>query len=114
MSKIYKIIEEGLWRQAVAAGEFKGAEIDLQDGYIHLSSESQVETTARLHFSGKPNLLLVGFDPVIFGETLKWEASRGGDLFPHVHGTLNPASALWAKALPWNGHSHEFPEGWTS
>jgi uncharacterized protein (DUF952 family) len=114
MSKVYKIIDATAWGQAVAAGVFSGAAIDLQDGYIHLSDASQVETTAKLYFAGQRNLLLLAFDPGIFGESLKWEASRGGALFPHVYGTLNPASTLWAKALPWNGTFHEFPEGWNS
>jgi uncharacterized protein (DUF952 family) len=114
MSRVYKIIDAAVWAQAVAAGVFKGAAIDLSDGYIHLSDESQVETTALLYFAGQQNLLLVAFDPAIFRESLKWEASRGGALFPHVYGTLNPAQALWAKLLPWNGHSHEFPRDWTS
>jgi uncharacterized protein (DUF952 family) len=114
MSRVYKIIDAAVWGEAVAAGVFKGAAIDLQDGYIHLSDESQVETTARLYFAGQRNLLLVAFDPAIFGESLVWEASRGGALFPHVYATLNPATALWAKSLPWNDQAHEFPEGWNS
>ncbi len=114
MSWVYKVVDAAVWGQAVAAGVFKGAAIDLQDGYIHLSDESQVETTAKLYFAGQQNLMLVAFDPGIFSESLKWEVSRGGALFPHVYGTLNPASALWAKPLPWNGQAHEFPPGWTS
>jgi uncharacterized protein (DUF952 family) len=114
MSRVYKIIDAAIWGQAVAAGVFKGAAIDLQDGYIHLSDESQVETTAKLYFAGQQNLLLVAFEPGIFGESLKWEASRGGALFPHVYGTLSADSALWAKPLPWNGQVHEFPQGWKS
>jgi uncharacterized protein (DUF952 family) len=113
MSRVYKIVDAAVWQQAVAAGLFTGAAIDLQDGYIHLSDASQVETTARLYFAGQQNLLLVAFDPGIFGESLKWEASRGGALFPHVYGTLRPAWALWSKPLPWKGERHEFPEGWT-
>jgi uncharacterized protein (DUF952 family) len=31
---IYKICDATLWEAAVEAGEFKGAEIDLTDGYI--------------------------------------------------------------------------------
>jgi uncharacterized protein (DUF952 family) len=114
MLRVYKIVSEALWSQAMAAGVFKGAEIDLKDGYIHLSSESQVEETARLHFAGQENLLLVAFNADVFGESLKWEASRGGALFPHVYGTLDPAAADWAKPLTWNGKAHDFPEGWSS
>ncbi len=112
MNRVYKIIDAGIWEQACVAGVFNGAAIDLSDGYIHLSDASQVETTAQLYFAEKQNLLLVAFDPAGFGESLKWEASRGGALFPHVYGTLDTATALWAKLLPWNGERHDFPEGW--
>jgi uncharacterized protein (DUF952 family) len=114
MQRVYKIVEEGAWRKACASGVFHGAAIDLADGYIHLSSESQVETTARLHFSGQTDLVLVAFEVSDFGDLLKWEASRGGDLFPHFYGPLDPFLALWAKPLPWKGQSHDFPEGWRS
>ncbi len=109
---LFKIIASEKWQEAVAQGCFKGAAIDLADGYIHLSTESQVEETARLHFAGQSGLLLVAFSDTQFGQDLKWEASRGAALFPHVHGTIDPGTALWAKPLPWNGHSHDFPPGW--
>ncbi len=114
MNLVYKIIDAGIWDQACDTGVFTGAAIDLSDGYIHLSDTSQVETTARLYFAGQENLLLVAFDAVSFGESLKWEASRGGALFPHVYETLDPDSSLWAKPLPWNGVRHDFPDGWKS
>ncbi len=109
---LYKIIAKENWDRAVAGGLFTGAAIDLADGYIHLSSEGQVEETARLHFSEQSGLLLVAFSETQFGQDLKWEASRGGALFPHVYGTIDPAAALWAKPLPWNGQAHDFPLGW--
>ena len=112
MSLIYKIVDSKVWAEAAKVGVFKGAAIDLKDGYIHLSSAEQAEATARLHFAGIENLLLVAFKPATFGETLKWEASRGGSLFPHVYANLDPATALWAKPMPWNGTTHDFPQGW--
>lgn len=112
MTHIYKIVSRQSWQDAEKAGVFKGAAIDITDGYIHLSSELQVEETARRHFAGQDDLLLVAFDANRFGSALKWEASRGGDLFPHLYAALSTADALWAKPLPWNGTSHDFPEGW--
>ncbi|MGB2007703.1 MAG: DUF952 domain-containing protein, partial [Candidatus Puniceispirillaceae bacterium] len=35
---IYKVCDSGLWEDAKQAGKFIGAEIDLQDGYIHFST----------------------------------------------------------------------------
>jgi uncharacterized protein (DUF952 family) len=106
---VYKIIDVDAWREAEAAGVFKGAAIDLKDGYIHLSTASQLKETARLHFAGAAHLLLVAIDEKVVSENLKWEASRGGHLFPHVYGTIDPADILWAKPMPWNGQTHVFP-----
>jgi uncharacterized protein (DUF952 family) len=112
MTLIYKIIPRSAWIQATENGVFHGASIDLSDGYIHLSDASQAEETARRHFAGQTDLLLVAFDPAVFKESLKWEASRGGALFPHVYGSINPKLATWVKDLPLQNGIHVFPEGW--
>ncbi len=114
MPQVYKIVDSAMWENALQAGIFNGAAIDLRDGYVHLSSADQVEETARLHFTGVENLLLVAFVPEVFGPTLKWEASRGGILFPHVYATIDPATALWAQPMPWKSTTHDFPPGWKS
>jgi uncharacterized protein (DUF952 family) len=111
---IYKIVPELVWAEAVARGRFEGAAIDLADGYIHFSDGTQAQETASRHFAGQTGMQLVAFDAAVFGDALKWESSRGGALFPHLYDTLDPALALWAKALPWDGIKHHFPEGWTS
>jgi uncharacterized protein (DUF952 family) len=114
MILVYKIVDSGVWADAVKAGVFNGAAIDLRDGYIHLSSAEQAVETARLHFAGDAELLLVAFDSAVFGQDLKWEPSRGGSLFPHVYASIDPATAVWAKAMPWNGAAHDFPQNWQS
>jgi len=85
---IYKIVSQSEWALAEAAGVFMGAEIDLADVYIHFSSESQVAETAAKHFAGRDDLLLVAVDATAVGDALKWEPSRGGDLFPHLYAPL--------------------------
>ena len=82
MPVIYKLCPSPLWREAETKGVFRGMPIDFQDGYIHFSTGTQVRETARLHFAGQEDLVLVAVDPEPLGEVLKHEASRGGDLFP--------------------------------
>jgi len=106
MSRVYKIIEARAWEAAVQAGAFVGAEVDLRDGYIHLSSAAQAAQTARLHFAGRDGLLLVVVETQALGDALRWEPSRGGDLFPHLYGTLDPALAVETRPLALNA------EGW--
>jgi uncharacterized protein (DUF952 family) len=93
VTKVYKILRRAEWDAAVRAGRFDGAAIDLADGYIHLSTAAQAQETARRYFSGQTGLVLVRLDVARLGAALKWEPSRGGDLFPHVYGPLDPALA---------------------
>jgi phosphohistidine phosphatase len=92
--RVYKIASREAWDAATAQGRFDGAPIDLKDGYIHLSTGAQAQETARLHFHGQSGLVLAAFDAEALGPGLKWEPSRGGQLFPHLYGPLDPALAL--------------------
>jgi uncharacterized protein (DUF952 family) len=106
---LFKITSLVEWQAAIEAGKFEGSSLDLKDGYIHLSTATQAQDTARLHFAGQHGLLLVAIAEESVAPLLKWEPSRGGQLFPHVYASLNPATIIWAKPLPWNGVSHDFP-----
>jgi uncharacterized protein (DUF952 family) len=37
------------------------------------------------------------------GAALRWEASRGGELFPHLYGALDPALVRAARPAPLDG-----------
>jgi uncharacterized protein (DUF952 family) len=110
MRLVFKIVEGIRWDEAVAAGRFEGAAIDLADGFIHFSAADQVVETASRHFNGRAGLVLVAFDADALGASLRWETSRGGALFPHLYGALNPADALWVEPLPLGADGrHVFP-----
>lgn len=94
---VFKIVPAALWEEAERTGTFLGSPVDLADGYIHLSSEAQVEETAARHFAGQSDLLLVAVDPGPLGDALRWEPSRGGDLFPHLYGPLRLDAVLWVR-----------------
>ena len=107
---IYKIATKEEWRAAEAAGRFDGAPIDVQDGFIHFSTARQVGETAARHFAGKGDLLLVEIDAHALGDALKYETSRGGDLFPHLHAPLDLASVTRSWPLPLDEEgNHVFP-----
>jgi uncharacterized protein (DUF952 family) len=110
MRILYKIISAAQWRAAEARGVFEGAAVDLTDGFIHLSTARQMRETAARHFAGQDGLLLVGFREEDL-PNLKWEPSRGGDLFPHVHGVIDTALAVSQDPLPLENGVHLFPEG---
>lgn len=109
---IFKIVPAVLWTQAVLAGRFSGAPVDLADGYIHFSTAAQARETARRHFAGQSDLLLVGVDAAALGDALRWEPSRGGDLFPHLYGDLPVSAATTVTPLPLGADGvHVFPDG---
>ena len=110
MTTIYKICDASQWTQAERDGEFRGAAVDLADGYIHFSTASQVAGTVAKHFAGMPSLVLVAVEAEELGAALKWEPSRGGALFPHLYGVLRMAAVRWVKPLRLdNDGTHVFP-----
>ncbi len=84
----------------MAAGEYRGSAVDERDGFIHFSTAEQVAETAAKHFAGQTDLILVAVDGDALGGELKWEPSRGGDLFPHLYGPLPLSAVRWSRPLP--------------
>lgn len=108
---VYKIVSQAHWAGFEATGVFSGATIDLVDGYIHLSTGSQVRETAAKHFAGQNDLILVAVAGDKLGDALKFEVSRGNDLFPHFYGQLQLKHVLWSKPLVLDVFGkHVFPE----
>lgn len=110
---IYKIFREAEWSSLQAQGETQGAPVDLADGYVHFSTAEQATGTAAKHFAGAKGLILLALEADAMGEALKWEASRGGALFPHLYRALHLDEVIWAKPLPLVGEAHRFPEDMT-
>jgi len=106
MTEVFKILPRAEWTEAEAAGTFTGSVVDVKDGYIHLSTAAQAADTARLHFAGQGDLVLLTLDAETFGAALKWEPSRGGQLFPHLYASLPTAAVKSVRDLPLNA------EGW--
>ncbi len=110
MALVYKICSRALWEEAERAGAFAGAPVDRRDGYIHFSTAEQVRETAARHFAGEDDLVLVAVDAAALGTALRWEPSRGGDLFPHLYGALPLAAVQWVRPLPLGSGGHVFPD----
>ena len=109
MPTIYKICDREEWERALAQGQFAGSAVDREDGYIHFSTALQLRETARRHFAHRQDLVLLVVEAHSLGPELRWEKSRGGDLFPHLYAPLAVASVHSVVPLPWQGTAHEFP-----
>ncbi|MEU1586607.1 DUF952 domain-containing protein [Micromonospora sp. NPDC005710] len=97
---IYKLLSNAEWDDALTVGAFAGSAVDRQDGFIHLSGADQVVETARRHFTGATGLTVLSVEEERLGDALRWEPSRGGQLFPHLYGPLPVAAVAVAQALP--------------
>jgi uncharacterized protein (DUF952 family) len=96
--------------EAERAGLF-AAPVDLDGGFIHLSTAAQVRETAAKHFGGQPDLLLIAVATEALGAALRYESSRGGDLFPHLYEALPLSAVRWVKPLPLGRDGrHVFPD----
>jgi uncharacterized protein (DUF952 family) len=97
---IFKILPEAAWLEAKTAGVFNGSPVDLADGFIHFSTASQVVETGRKHFKDQDGLVLAEIDADALGDALRYEPSRGGELFPHLYGPMPVAAVLRVVPLP--------------
>ena len=100
MTTIYKICERTSWRLAKQTGTYRGSAADARDGFIHFSTAAQLAGTMTKHFTGQRELLLVAVDTDALGSSLKWEPSRGGELFPHLYAALPLTAVRWTKPVP--------------
>jgi uncharacterized protein (DUF952 family) len=107
---IYKIFRAAEWQDLSDRGETAGAPVDLADGFIHFSTAEQAAETAARHFAGAEGLVLAAVDATRLGDALRWEPSRGGALFPHLHRRLSLAEVEWHAPLPLGPDgAHVFP-----
>jgi uncharacterized protein (DUF952 family) len=110
---VYKICPRSDWVRAHEHGALWPSSDDARDGYIHLSRAAQLPGTLERHFAQKGDLVLlavrVGRLPA---DVLRWEPSRGGELFPHLYGPLGSAAVEEVFELPLDpAGRHVLPEG---
>lgn len=90
---IYRFADPAALGAASVSGVFDGEAHDRRDGFIHCSARNQIEGTLATHFAGVDRVALAVIDAEALGAALKWEKSRGGELFPHIYGPL-PFAAI--------------------
>jgi uncharacterized protein (DUF952 family) len=106
---IYKLFRTPEWEALEADETTLGAPVDLADGFIHFSTAAQLGETAAKHFAGVEGLWLIAVDAAVLGSNLRWEPSRGGADFPHLHAPLRRDQVAWAQPVPLVDGAHQFP-----
>lgn len=105
---VYRLASAAEWRLANETGVVPLREIDERDGYVHLSTRSQVLGTARLHFAGENDLLALEI-PLSCLSPVKFElAPSRGEAFPHLYGELRREHVTSAIPLIWAADDFSF------
>ena len=107
---VFHVCRREDWRAAERRGRYDGSPDDKRDGFIHFSAAHQVEESCAKHRAGQTGLVLLTVDPAALGPALRWEASRGGALFPHLYGALPVDAVIAVDDLPLGEDGrHVFP-----
>jgi uncharacterized protein (DUF952 family) len=107
---IYHMCREEEWAAAKLSGSYPGSSQDAADGFIHFSTSSQIVESAAKHRAGQTGLVLLSVPAGLLGDALKWEPSRGGQLFPHLYGHLPVDAVASVDPLPLGSDGrHVFP-----
>ena len=110
MGKIFHLADKTAWQKAQRTGKYFGSANDAADGFMHFSTREQVRESAAKHRRGVRDLLLLEVDAVALGDALRWEAARGGQLFPHLYAPLSVADVIAVHELPLGDDGlHVFP-----
>lgn len=104
---IYKILRADEWASLQAEGQTAGAPVDIADGFVHFSTAAQLATTLEKHFPDERDLTLLACDSQVMGDDIRWEPSRGGDLFPHLYRPFRMSDILWSRQITYSNGVHD-------
>ncbi|MEL0121601.1 MAG: DUF952 domain-containing protein [Paracoccaceae bacterium] len=106
---IFKILLPQEWQELKTTVQTSGAPIDVKDGYVHFSTAAQLRDTAAKHFPAQKEIVVLACETDLMESELKWETSRGGDLFPHLYGPLDIRCVVWHETVDLKDGVHQFP-----
>lgn len=101
---IYKIVTAAHWLEAKDLDHIPPMPVDIGDGYMHFSTANQLPKTLELYFSSEAGVVILAVKTQQVRADLKWEPSRGGDLFPHLFAPLAKSSISWHETVNVNAN----------
>ncbi len=92
MSDIFHLVAREAWDQV--PGDYAPRSLETE-GFVHCSTQQQLERVAIERFAGDDDLLVLRIDPSRLTAELRWEDSHAdGELFPHIHGPVDRQAIL--------------------
>ena len=108
--EIYKILLHQEWHDLKLKRQTPGSIVDVMDRFIHFSTVEQLRTTASKHFGSYKDIVVLGCETALMESPLRWEISRGGELFPHLYGPMDVNFILWNETVTKLNGTYVFPE----
>ncbi|MBX9976852.1 MAG: DUF952 domain-containing protein [Alphaproteobacteria bacterium] len=95
---IYKILTHDQFKEMQDQGRFSGSALDVKDGYIHCSTEEQVQAVREKFFKDQDTLILLTISPK--GLDVRFEVSpRSKQCYPHIYENLPIANVIASKKI---------------
>ena len=108
---IYKVLRHNEFLKLEKEGQTFGSTKDILDGFIHFSTKEQIRETLAKHYSLERQLVLMAVEVDSILENMKWEQSRGNQLFPHPYSKLDFNVAEWFAPIELDEDIHILPSG---
>ena len=110
LKHIYKILDKEDLKKAKSNGAYSGSSKDIEDGYIHFSSQEQVEGTLKKYYSDEKNLILLKVETLNL-DHLVWEQASDGNFFPHLYSSLDLTNVVDEYEIKLNNEgNHVLPD----
>ena len=110
LKHIYKILNKEDLKKAKSNGVYSGSSKDIEDGYIHFSSQEQVEGTLKKYYSDEKNLILLKVETLNL-DHLVWEQASDGNFFPHLYSSLDLTNVVDEYEIKLNNEgNHALPD----
>ncbi len=110
LKHIYKILNKEDLKKAKSSGVYSGSSKDIEDGYIHFSSQEQVEGTLKKYYSDEKNLILLKVETLNL-DHLVWEQASDGNFFPHLYSSLDLTNVVDEYEIKLNNEgNHALPD----
>ena len=84
---VYRIFRKEELEEFRKSKLFRGNDLDINSGFIHLCTDQQIKETINKYFKTEQTYI-VKFKISDLENSLRWEKSRNDDIFPHYYGTL--------------------------
>lgn len=82
---VYRILKLNEWNQFKKKKIFYGNANDIDSGFIHLSTQEQVDDTVKIYFKDCKEVVVLKLDFSEINGSLRWEKSRNDIFFPHLY-----------------------------